>query len=92
MKESTLIDHYSSNESHFQKVIEFVRENADVKKGINRFFNSSLLTCQSNAKEKIRILYIDAISAAGGNNLTRNGKSCKEFYKKLKALPEEPSD
>jgi len=89
MKESTIIDLYTSNESHFQKVIEFVRKNVDVKQGINRFFNSSLLTCQSNAKEKIRILYIHAISAAGGNNLTRNGKSCKEFYKKLQNLPED---
>jgi hypothetical protein len=35
-------------------------------------------------------MYIDSISAAGGNNLTRNGESCKKFYKQLAHLPESP--
>ena len=89
MKENSLIENYKRNEKHFLKVIEFVKNNVDIKQNINRFFNSSLITCKSNAKEKIRILYIHAISATGGSNLTRNGKSCKSFFEKIDILGKE---
>ena len=46
------------------------------------------MSTQLTAKENIRILYIDAINAAGGNNLTRTGKSCKVFFDTIKKLPD----
>ncbi|MCX6219605.1 MAG: hypothetical protein NTZ69_01290 [Bacteroidia bacterium] len=89
MTENSLRENYRRNEKHFLRIIEFVKNNKEVKQGIDRFFNSALLICKSNAKEKVRILYIQAISAAGGSNLTRNGKSCKEFSTKIDKLGDE---
>jgi hypothetical protein len=89
MTENLLRENFSKNEKHFSRLIEFVKNNKEIKQGIDLIFNSTILTCKFNAKEKIRILYIHAISAAGGSNLTRNGKSCKEFLSKIDILGED---
>ncbi len=89
MDENTLRENFDINEKHFLKIIDFLEFNKDVKCDLERFFNSAILSNESNAKEKIRILYNNAISAGGGNSLTKNGESCKKFYSSLSSLGED---
>ncbi|MBV6439219.1 MAG: hypothetical protein EPGJADBJ_00858 [Saprospiraceae bacterium] len=68
-----------SSRSRFLEIMNFVRENQNIVEEVKNTWLSKLLRVDS-AKMKIRLLYIDTINAAGGNNLERTGKSCKSFF------------
>lgn len=64
---------FTENEKHFKKVMNFVSENESLKTHIQSYFRLDTFYYKT-AVGKIRSLYIDAINAAGSNNLSRTGK------------------
>jgi hypothetical protein len=65
--------------NYFLEVMRFVRQNQDVVESIKHSWLAKVIQADS-AKMKIRTLYIDTINAAGGNNLERTGRSCKNLF------------
>jgi hypothetical protein len=74
-----LEDQVEKTKGHFHKVMDFVRQNRDVVQSIKHDWLAKVIQAES-AKMKIRILYIDTINAAGGNNLKLTGESCEHLF------------
>ena len=89
MKEKELEIIYKSKKDKFTQVLEFIEKHKSIKDKINVIENAKALITNDSAKEKIRVLFIDCINAAGGNNLSRNGKASKFFYSKINKLSDE---
>jgi len=77
---------YKSNEEKFLNVIKFISENRRFKTKADAIINAKAIHNKGPAKERIRIIFIDALSASGGANLTRNGEACKFFNHKINQL------
>ncbi|MCF8246488.1 MAG: hypothetical protein K9J37_10595 [Saprospiraceae bacterium] len=82
-----LEERFSENRNHFETIMDFISENEYLKTHVQSYFRLDTFY-HKTAIGKIRSLYIDAINAAGGNNLGRNGKSCRFFLNEyLNRLP-----
>ncbi len=86
MLEKVLEQIYNSRKEKIFQVLEFIEKYKLIKDKIHFIENAKSLINNESAKEIIRILFIDCLNAAGGNNLTLNGKSSKYFYSKLEKL------
>lgn len=71
---------YQSRKGIIFQILEFIEKHKSTKDKINVIENAKALINNDTAKEKIRLIFIDCINAAGGNNLTRNGKAAKYFH------------
>lgn len=88
MKEQQLEQAYSKHELRFAKTLDFIEAKKNLKERIDAVFNATIIINKESGKEKLRLLFIDTINAAGSSNLTRNGKACKFFYSKIDNLPD----
>lgn len=90
MARRDISDIFEKNRDRIIELSRFLRQNSKIKNHINSIFNIHPLHSTAPAKERIRVIYISAIEASGGRNLTLSGKSCKAFKKKLDKLPNTP--
>ena len=79
---------FQNNFEKFSNAINFISKNQHLKNKVDIIFNAKALINREPAKEKIRLIFIDALSAAGGSNLTRNGVACRNFNQKINQLPD----
>jgi hypothetical protein len=86
MTEKQLTEIYLQNRTRFDFAIDFISSNKHLKTNVDISFNANVLINKESAKEKIRLLFIDTLNAAGGSNLTRNGKASRYFNSKIETL------
>jgi hypothetical protein len=86
MTEKQLTEIYLQNKTRFDFAIDFISSNKHLKTNVDISFNANVLINKESAKEKIRLLFIDTLNAAGGSNLTRNGKASRYFNSKIETL------
>ena len=89
MKQEQLEIIYESKKDKFARILKFIKKNKTIKDRVNVIENAKALINNDNAKEIIRVIFIDCINAAGGSNLTRNGKASKYFHSKIESLSSE---
>jgi hypothetical protein len=82
-------ENYHNNHRKFHTIINFMRENHQIRDNFNKSWCYRLLDSKVNVKENIRTLFISTINAAGGNNLKRTSISCIKLYEILEKLPNE---
>lgn len=68
-----------SNWKRFEKVKDFVQNNRSEVENIQHAFLAKLMPIKT-VREKLRILFLDSMNAAGGNNLKLIGASAKKFF------------
>ncbi len=78
---------YNKREIEFKHLKKFLINNHEIVARFNKKTASDLVIKGSNAKEKLYFLLNDCLNAAGGNNLTRNGETMKQFLEALNNLP-----
>lgn len=78
---------YNKRAKQFNDLKKFLQENHEIVANFNKKTASDLVIKGSNAKEKLYFLLNDCLNAAGGNNLTRNGETMKQFLEALNKMP-----
>ena len=88
-REKFLYSAYTKHRKKFDKIIRFMKQNNRYAKKYRENYLNSIINGQDSFKEKIRKLFVHDINAAGGNNLSSTGTSCKKFYKIIDKFPNE---
>lgn len=81
---------YEEYREPVNELCKFLDQNKKSVLDYHLSFLRYLLLGVETAKEKIRRLYVNAINAAGGNNLSLTGPSCESFFNIIRNIPDYP--
>lgn len=76
----------TKNNTKFNKLLEFLNINHSFVEEFRKDYYQNKITGES-AKVKVRKIFIDAMNASGGNNLSSTGIACEKFYQIIDKLP-----
>lgn len=82
-----LQDHYNKYQMKFDEFIKFLKKHHQHVMDFHKKATGNLFKPDAPGKHKLYAIFVDCINAAGGNNLSTTGESCKKFYEIINNLP-----